>query len=1639
MKRKNVLFHFGLINKTIVFLLLFAVGFVPVFAHHRDSVSVKNVEFVQNKKQWDNQILFKASLHGGAVFAERDCFTFVLLHPQQLKRFYEAKFDASLSHSGMIDAAAYKLHFLQSNPDVVVRGDELVQGYNNYFIGNNRERWVSHVPKYHAVVYENLYPGVNLKLSQNESHLKYEFVVSPHTSPEIIQMEYEGVQNLLISKGNLIVSTGIMQIIETKPIVYQYDNNGNRVYVDCSYQIKKRQLSFQVGQYDTTRALIIDPVLIFSSYSGSTADNWGYTATYDRNGHVYSGGNVFGVGYPTTYGTFQVDFAGGSTDIVISKFDAGGSFLHFSTYLGGSGTEVPHSLVVNDNDELYVLGTTSSADFPVTSTAYDTSFNGGVAYTLTSTVHFANGSDMVVARFSDNGDRLLGSTFIGGTGNDGLNTVTTLRKNYADEARGEIMIDGQSNVYVVSSTQSADFPVTQNVFQPQHNGGIQDGCIVKLNHNLSNLIWSSYIGGSGEDAAYSIVLGNDNSIYVCGGTNSADLSTTANVVQPAFGGGTNDGFVAHIHPNGTQILQATYLGKSDYDQAYLVKKDRFDNPHIFGQTNASGNSWIHNANWFVPSGGQFLTKLTPTLDSVIWSTAFGTGNGGLDISPTALLVDLCNNIYMSGWGSPITNGGQGGTAGLPVTNDAFQMTTDNNDYYFICISDDASSLVYATYFGSPNAREHVDGGTSRFDNKGRIYQAVCAGCMGYDDFPTTEGAWSEVNNSSNCNIGVIKFDFNLPAVVADFNVPNTVCAPILLGLQNTSQRISDSTNFFWDFGDGSTSTVENPTHSYTQSGIYTITLIARDLGSCNFADTVSHEIVVLSNSNYSLDTVAICNGDFTQIGIPPGGNDILSYEWSPQTDLSNPFISNPIASPTSSTQYMLFVTDGVCIDTIVQQVNVENLTIDAGIEQTICFGHSYTLNPTVNGDATTFYWYDNPQMQSRINQDITTPILTVNPAQSTTYYLHVVGNYCEAIDSVTINVSYFELNEPEDYVVCYHDSIQISIEPSAQGTYTYEWQPVATIVSGQHTQNPVVYTLENCVYSVTVTNEFGCVAIGEISVIIKQYQSNPQITMPRCYDDANGSINLSVAGGTSPYYYDWSNGATSSGILNLSEGVYTVTITDATGCSGIDSFRLIQPTEVVVSLIDSRNVLCNQLCDGMLSIAATGGSSPYTYQWLHGDMGNVVDSLCAGSYSVRVIDGHNCIATAIFNITDTSDYDLPYQIIPVSCDGLCDAAIYVHADFGNYDYQLTWNDTIAQDSIANLCAGAYHAYAEVENGCNYHLYLEIEEPQPLTFLTLNQVSPSCFGDDNGAVYVTISGGTPAYSFFVNNVPTTDEMHNLPSGTYHLLVEDAHHCTIDTTITILQTDSLLLAEQHFSPPCPEVCAGTISISTNGGTVPYHYLWNNGMNTSWLSELCAGTYTITVTDRHQCQSQLTVILSDSSLFSSAIEAWCDNDTLFLGDNTTLHSTELSAPFTYQWIPSDGVKNPNLANTLVIPPSTTDYVVIVSDEYGCTKRDTVRIFVKDIICEEPYVFIPNAFSPNGDGTNDKLFVRGEVIESIKLEIFDRWGEKVFQSFDYQTGWDGTFRGVPCEPGVYDYYLEIKCIGQKQFFKKGNITLLR
>lgn len=1614
------------------------------------------LEFIENKNQWDNNVLYKADIGGGALFLEKNCFTFVFKDVAAIERITEYKHvppeqrEILTPSDYNIKCHAYKLNFLNSNDAKVVSPSAPGIGYFNYYIGSDKSKWASKAKSYHVVSYKNLYDKTDLTIYEQDRHLKYDILVHPSGDASLIKFQYEGADKVYLKNGNFIIKTSVNEVSELQPVAYQTDGS-EKTEIKCKFVLKDNILTFDFPDgYDKTKELVIDPVLIFSTYSGSTIDNWGFTATYDSRGRVYSGGIAFGNGYPVTVGAFQIAFGGGEyningnidsqgCDVAIIKYDSTGSQRLWATYLGGSRNDLPHSMIVNKLDELVIYGTTGSANFPVTTGAFDSSFNGGDSIMYDYVIKFSHGNDIFVSKLSSDGSTLLASTYVGGTKNDGMNYPSILSKNYADGARGEIMTDANNNVYVVSTTFSTDFPVTSNAFQTANAGG-QDGCVFKLDANLSSMIWCSYLGGSGSDAAYAIVLDSSDNVYVTGGTTSTNFPVTPGTLHTSYMGGPSDGFITKINTNGNSILKSTYYGSIAYDQSYLMEKDKDENIYVFGQTAATGNTFIYNALWNTPGGGQFISKMNPDLNTLIWSTAFGTGNGGPDISPTAFLVDLCNKIYLSGWGGPNLNS-FGGTAGLPITANAFQFTTDNNDYYFMVISDDASSLIYGSFFGSPNAQEHVDGGTSRFDNTGKIYQSVCAGCGGWDNFPTTIGAWSNTNNSSNCNNAVIKFDFMLPLVVADFIIPPVGCVPYNAFFDNISHTTGNPTGitYFWDFGDGTTSTLTDPYHLYTASGVYNVTLIVADTGSCNSSDTVAHQVVVLDNSLDTLPAKYICNGDFVQIGLLPLPDTTVTYHWIPATYLNNDTIPNPIADPQTSTDYYLLISNGICTDTIFQHVEVRVLTLNASPDTTVCSGN-ITLSASATGGATSFVWSSTSTLADTLNSPITNSSVIVHPTVTTTYYVQVSNSYCTKLDSVRVNISEVKLLASNNQIICIGDTTSIGVwNQNPANPLTYQWSPLGSIISGASSSTAVVNPDTTTSFIVVGTDTMGCQKTDTVLILVSNIVSNLVTDSVQCYGMCNGSAFVNPGGGLFPYSFIWSDGSTSNGISSVCTNTYTVTITDMFGCKLIQPAQVLAPQPLVAFVSDTNMVDCDSVCDGSATLFVSGGTPSYHYIWIDGQTTPTADSLCAGNYSVTITDHNACPAYVFIDIVDTSNFAAQIDsIVEPLCYLDCNGLAFASANGGLTPYTYNWDNGEHGPNTDSLCAGNHNVMVFENAGCMRHLFYSIGQPTAVIIAPTSMVNPSCTDYCDGQISVNASGGTPGYTYVWSTSQTGSTVNGLCDDTYYVTAYDSHNCPSPDTITLTDPTPIVANIIATNVPCIEVCNGIATASASGSTPPYTYLWSNGDNGNPTTSLCPGTYYVTVTDDHSCFTIDSIIVHDSTTFPPNIYTYADDTLIYSSQSTGLHTTIIPG-YTYSWSPTTGLNNPSSPEPIATPVSTTTYIVTIEDIYGCMYVDTVIIYVTDVLCDESQIFVPNAFTPNGDNNNDVVYVRSNVMKSIYFVIYDRWGEKVFENSDMTKGWDGTFKGRQCDPAVYDYYMKAICINDKEFIKKGNITLIR
>ncbi len=963
--------------------------------------------FIENKGQLPKSVISKTKLPSGALFIEEGKLIYAFYNGKQVADIHDG-----LRSSISVDAHAYSVSFLNSNTKYNIVLEEESEFFENYYLGDI-SNWTTKVRSYKKQTHKEIYEKIDVSYYVQNDDLKYEFIVAKYGNPKSIKMQYKGMSKISLNNGNLLIKTSVNTVKEYKPYAYQMINN-IEVEVMCNYRLYNKTITFNFPEgYDKEIPLVIDPVLKFSTYSGSNADNFGYTATYDNFGFLYSGSTVFGIGYPTTLGAYQLNYANsvGGTDIGITKYDTSGTMRIYSTYLGGTKDELPHSMIVNSANELFIFGTTASSDFPTTNLAYQTIFNGGPTLsTLGLGVSFPNGSDIFVSKLGANGGNLLASTFLGGTDNDGLNTASKLKYNYADEVRGEIDIDKQNNIYIATCTKSTDFPITNN-FQSLNNGK-QEGCIVKMDNQLTTIIWSSYLGGSEDDAIYSLALDKNDDIYVTGGTNSSDFPTLANAYQNSYQDSVKaDAFVTKISSNGNQILSSSYFGTDKYDQSYFIEIGRTNSIYLFGQTKVTGNQLVNNATYFVADGGQFIAVFNEDLSSVLQSTVVGTGKGTPDISPTAFLVDNCDKVYLSGWGSNV-NGGSLSTLNLPFSVNAYQSTTDGNDFYLMVIDENLDSLLYATYFGGSQSNEHVDGGTSRFDKKGIVYQSVCAGCGGNSDFPIepNPGAVSPINNSSNCNNGIFKFDFDFPMVIAEFDAPWVGC-DTNVSFQNLSSP-NTSVSYQWYFGDGTSSSQENPNHNYIQEGSYTVTLIANSPLTCNISDTIVKQVYILSNSSDTLPTINKCIDQQIQIGLLPVNDPTITYAWSPSTNLSSINVSNPFCNSLSNIQYQLLISNGNCIDTLFQNIRVTTPQLNVGPDTSYC-NDPILLTATHNANISSIIWSSNNNFTDTLSQNSNLLVSTIG-----TFYAKVIYEDCQKIDSVLVTLGVTTVNAGPDTSYC---------------------------------------------------------------------------------------------------------------------------------------------------------------------------------------------------------------------------------------------------------------------------------------------------------------------------------------------------------------------------------------------------------------------------------------------------------------------------------------------------------------------------------------------------------------------------------------------------------------------------------------------
>lgn len=923
------------------------------------------LDFVENKGQWEGNFIFRSESGNGALFVEKNGYTILQHHPDDYKKIaehfhgtYAEESNGQPSRSfekkqNILRSHALRVKFLGASTDPMIQSESPREGYDNYFLGNDPSKWKSGVMTYSTIRLKNMYPGVDVKYYSDGGMLKYDLIVAPGADVKNIRLRYEGAVSMKIKNGDLVVTTSVGEVKELKPFTYQIIH-GLKKEVPCAYVLKGNEVSFKFSGYDPNAVVVIDPTLIFCTYTGSKSGNWGYSATPGSDGSFFAGGIVFnGGGYPVTAGAFQSTFQGGGqlgVDISVTRFNPTGTQRIYSTYVGGNQDEFPHSMYADPAGNLVILGRTTSTNYPTTGTL------GVLGQT-----------DIIVTKLNATGTALIGSMKIGGSGDDGANmdpsglpNCGSLLYNYGDNARSEVVLDAANNIYVAASTSSTNFPV-QNAVQTKLNGK-QDAVLIKLNPNASAVLFSTYFGGSGDDAGFVLAIDPiTNDIAMGGGTASGDLAKATNAY-----GGAIDGYVALFSNNGAIHRSTRYFGTSSFDMIFGVQYDDLGFPYIMG---ISLGSWpVVNAAYSNPGSKQFIAKVQKDLSAFVYSTVYGSASSIPNISPVAFLVDKCENVYISGWGGKLNPCNSGscfdtktsGTLNMPITPDAIKSTTDGRDFYFFVMEKDATKQLYGSYFGQTGGEtDHVDGGTSRFDKRGAIYMAICANCMGNNAcpsapitsaMPVTPGVVSPRNaalgtgSGGDCNLAAVKILFDYQGVIAsvqssiDGNWTDSIgCVPLAVDFTDT---IANAVSYEWNFMDGSpiaTTTEPNISHTFTTPGVYKVRLIAIDNSRCIPRDTAYKLIRVRADKavlNFSQEKLPPCenlNFKFNNLSIAPATAPFkdTSFVWdfgdnSPLVKAGTASVNHTYKSPGTYTVKLILHDTSYCNypDTLVQSIRV---------------------------------------------------------------------------------------------------------------------------------------------------------------------------------------------------------------------------------------------------------------------------------------------------------------------------------------------------------------------------------------------------------------------------------------------------------------------------------------------------------------------------------------------------------------------------------------------------------------------------------------------------------------------------------------------------------------------------------------------
>lgn len=731
------------------------------------------MSFERNQGQADARVKFLARGHGYTLFLTGDEAILKFGDTSQVRHAPQAS-----ARQSRPDVLRMKLVDVAEN--AMAEGLEQLPGRSNYFVGNDPKKWRTGVANYAKVQYRDVYPGIDLVYYGKQSQFEYDFVVAPGADPDAIQLEvsHDASNQLQIDSTGTLVVDPARDVRFHKPVIYQ-TTNGKRQIVDGRYKLlAANRVGFEISNYDKTKALVIDPVVGYSSFlGGSGADAIdSVSIAIDSAGNAYVASGTMSTDFPVTAGSAQGGYAGGPPicdqgsnfcgDAFVTKINPTGTAIVYSTYLGGSNSDYAFGLAVDASGNAYVTGLTDSTNFPVTPGAFQPVFGG----TTPICDEYVCG-DTFVTKLNSTGSALIYSSYLGGSGNEHAEAIA---------------VDAQGSAYVTGDTGSSNFPTTPGAFQTQFKGAdvcqsrsgatipCHNAFLSKVNASGTQLVYSTYLGGTGSDGGSALVVDGLGRATSAGGTCSADFPVTANAFQPA-NHGSCDVYLSTFNATGSKLLYSTFFGGSAYEGTFAAAIDSSQNIYLSGLTYSNDFPVTPGAYQTVAAGNgdAFVAKFNPRLSgaaSLVYSTYIGGSQGDFGIG---VAVDSAGNAYTAG---------QTTSTDFPLVSPVQAILNGKSDVFVAELNPQGSALVYSTYLGGSGA-ELSDYIAS--DPSGNVY---VVGWTQSPDFPTTPRSFQPAYGGGTTDLFVTKIS-PINAAGVSFVPASLTFSPQAVGTASAAQNV----------------------------------------------------------------------------------------------------------------------------------------------------------------------------------------------------------------------------------------------------------------------------------------------------------------------------------------------------------------------------------------------------------------------------------------------------------------------------------------------------------------------------------------------------------------------------------------------------------------------------------------------------------------------------------------------------------------------------------------------------------------------------------------------------------------------------------------------------------------------------------